>query len=461
MAQVGKPIRCSRSCCVRTYSPTKEYLEQQRQQCWAEDARLQQAARAADCRRMQESLRQWKEREQAERLKPPVVQPCIFAKSVKVPKGQICYPDPRVLSEGLNNYGDFAVLGTTEAISDQGAKLHYIGGSVDALTLSGRMGKSALSLGRIAPIAVGGAGTTTLAGAAGGTVAGGLLAGTVAMLIPNWSLTPDAAFYRREDFANLTVADTGVRINLKYLPEQSVSAFGVYTGNNSAWRSVPLIAATEHGEQLVADLGDGIGIIWTPAAGTRDKPAIPALEGAPQLPGTYVYPEAEQAERIYEHPVLEQDFRDAIIWFPTRPELSPIYLSISLRYAPGEVTGKGEDVTGLWLAGADQGLGVPIPTRIANRLRGREFSSFDSFRQAFWIEISKDAELSRQFSKSNLTGLKKGYAPVSLPFNHVGKRMSFELHHVDRIADGGPVYDIENIRVTTPRNHIDLHRKLK
>jgi hypothetical protein len=51
------------------------------------------------------------------------------------------------------------------------------------------------------------------------------------------------------------------------------------------------------------------------------------LEGAPQLPGTYVYPEAEQAERIYEHPVLEQDFRDAIIWFPTKPALSPIYLS--------------------------------------------------------------------------------------------------------------------------------------
>jgi hypothetical protein len=86
---------------------------------------------------MQGSLRQWQEREQAERLNPPVVQPCIFAKSVQVPKGQTCYSSPRAPSEGLSNYGDFAVLSTTEAITDNGATLHYIGGSVDALTASG------------------------------------------------------------------------------------------------------------------------------------------------------------------------------------------------------------------------------------------------------------------------------------------------------------------------------------
>ncbi|WP_170826381.1 S-type pyocin domain-containing protein [Pseudomonas syringae] len=410
---------------------------------------------------MQEDLRRWEEREEARRLEPPIVQQCTFAKSLMVPRGQACYPSAKAPFEGLSNYGDFAVLSTAEEITDDGATLHFIGGSVDALTLSGRLGKGALSLVRTVPVAVSGAGAAAIAGAAGSSVAGGLLAGTVAMLIPNWSLAPDAAFYTREDFADLTTATTGVRINIKYLPEQSVSAFGVYTGANRAWRSVPLIAATGQGEQLVADMGDGIGLIWTPAAGTRDKPAIPALEGAPQLPGPLVYPEAEQAERIYKHPVLEQDFRDAIIWFPTRPELSPIYLSLSVRNAPGVVTGKGEDVIGIWLAGAGQGLGVPIPTWIADKLRGREFSSFDLFRKAFWGEVANDSALSSQFTTSNLAALKKGYAPVTTALGQAGKRMSFELHHVDRVADGGPIYDVDNIRVTTPKNHIDIHRELK
>ncbi|WP_367834585.1 hypothetical protein [Pseudomonas lundensis] len=40
----------------------------------------------------------------------------------------------------------------------------------------------------------------------------------------------------------------------------------------------------------------------------------------------------------------------------------------------------------------------------------------------------------------------------------MGGRKVHELHHIDRIADGGAVYDVDNLRANTPKNHIDLHR---
>ncbi|WP_371919519.1 hypothetical protein [Pseudomonas sp. SDI] len=116
-------------------------------------------------------------------------------------------------------------------------------------------------------------------------------------------------------------------------------------------------------------------------------------------------------------------------------------------------------MAGVWLAGAGSAQGAPIPTRIADRLRGREFSSFDAFRKAFWIEVSNDPTLSSHFGSTGVLDLQRGYAPAAPKSGYVGKRKALELHHVARIVDGGAVYDVDNIRVNTPRNHIDIHRE--
>lgn len=403
-----------------------------------------QVVQEADRARQDEVHRRYEEREKAEQLKPPPVQDCTFAKSSSVGNGQVCYPNGPAPFEGLGNYGTYAVLSTREAISSAGTPLQLIGGSTTALTVAGRIGGS-LSLGL--------SGTAVSAG----VVAGGI-AGTVAMLWPN-TFASDAAFYSTEEFANLAVANIGVRVNVKHLPGESVSAFGVYTGNNSAWRSVPVIAAAVRGDQLVADLGDGVELIWTPAVDTSSVLGIPALEGAPPLPAAFVFPEAGQAEQRYEHLANPPEFRDAIIWFPNQPQILPVYISLSVRGAPGVVTGVGQDVTGIWLTGAGVGLGSPVPTRIADQLRGREFSSFDSFRKAFWKAVAADPELSRQFNEDNLDRIRSGYAPTARDKDTVGKRSTFELHHVERIVDGGAVYDVDNLRANTPRNHIANHRK--
>ncbi|MEB0098238.1 HNH endonuclease signature motif containing protein [Pseudomonas sp. DC1.2] len=118
----------------------------------------------------------------------------------------------------------------------------------------------------------------------------------------------------------------------------------------------------------------------------------------------------------------------------------------------------GQDVTGIWLAGAGIGLGSPIPTRIADQLRGREFSSFDAFRKAFWVEVGNDSELSRQFNQQNIGRMHDGYAPNARYNDAIGKRKVFELHHIDLVSEGGEVYDVDNLRINTPKNHIDIHR---
>jgi len=53
------------------------------------------------------------------------------------------------------------------------------------------------------------------------------------------------------------------------------------------------------------------------------------------------------------------------------------------------VSGKGQQVGEGWLNKAGQELDAPIPVQIADKLRGRKFADFDSFRKAFWQEVSK------------------------------------------------------------------------
>ena len=156
-----------------------------------------------------------------------------------------------------------------------------------------------------------------------------------------------------------------------------------------------------------------------------------------------------------------QQLQDFIYW---RPDASgtgvvPIYVVISSpRDRPGRVSGKGENVGTDWLNKAGQGPGAPIPGQIAERLLGREFSSFDAFRKAFWLEVGKDPELNKQFNKQNQVNIKSSKSPFVKKIESVGARKRFELHHVQSIKDNGAVYFIDNIRVTTPKRHIEIHK---
>nr|WP_241391572.1 HNH endonuclease signature motif containing protein [Yersinia frederiksenii]ULG19878.1 hypothetical protein 49p1_00175 [Yersinia frederiksenii] len=98
-----------------------------------------------------------------------------------------------------------------------------------------------------------------------------------------------------------------------------------------------------------------------------------------------------------------------------------------------------------------------IPSQIADKLRGSEFANFDAFRKVFWTEVGKDLGLSKQFKEGNFGNIQAGKAPAPRETEQVGGRVKYELHHVKQIKDNGAVYDVDNIRVTTPKRHIEIH----
>ncbi|MDN0112016.1 S-type pyocin domain-containing protein [Yersinia mollaretii] len=197
--------------------------------------------------------------------------------------------------------------------------------------------------------------------------------------------------------------------------------------------------------------------------GTDISPALPQPISAPFAPlhtGEIVIRHAV-IHTVFPQPGLkERHFHDYIIWFPADSGLEPVYVYFSKpRYEPGTVTGHGEPISGIWLAGAGKDLGAPIPAHIADQLRGWWFSSFDTFRGAFWEMVGHDPELSGQFIISNRERMRASKAPKARKIDSMDLRTSFEIHHIKFIKDGGEVYNIDNLRVVTPRRHIEIHSK--
>ena len=87
-------------------------------------------------------------------------------------------------------------------------------------------------------------------------------------------------------------------------------------------------------------------------------------------------------------------------------------------------------------------------------MSGQRFKNFDQFRETFWKTVADDPNLSQAFGKTNIARMKDGLAPYVAPSQTLGKRRVYELDHNYPISQGGPVYDLSNIIVRTPRNHV-------
>ncbi|MDU7205793.1 MAG: RHS repeat-associated core domain-containing protein, partial [Enterobacter asburiae] len=125
------------------------------------------------------------------------------------------------------------------------------------------------------------------------------------------------------------------------------------------------------------------------------------------------------------------------------------------RCEAGVASGKGSKIKGKWLKGSHGNAGL-FPSSVADKLRGREFKSFDDFRENFWKEVSLDPHLSKQFSTSNVTRMRGGKAPIAHDTQWNGKNRSYVLHHRTPIQHGGGVYDVDNLVIVTPRYHLDI-----
>lgn len=400
---------------------------------------------------------------------------CVFTKSCDLADGVINHKNPAgfIPVENLTSYGKFSLLGGRETDAAGNIPLKKISGNalpaaLGTLLLSGAGAAAASCGGLCSAGAAGGASVATgsaATGAAGGTgvltagVAAGTLAGIVALLWP--SSLADSSLYTEDQLQSLEKARTRVRIHVEEQADGSLKGYGYNTQQRSDWEMIPVVQFVQQGSQQVADFGDGVILIWTPAVDPSSASGIPPLEGAPQAPQIWIYPPTEQADSIIVSPIYPDQYQDFILVFPADSGVQPLYIVMNVRLNPGTVIGMGKDVTGIWLAGASVGLGSPVPTRIADQLRGKSFSSFDAFRKAFWISVGSDAELASQFNDSNKARMLEGMAPRARAIDTVGKRRSFELHHGIPVSEGGEVYDVDNLSAMTPKHHIDTHRSSK
>ncbi|WP_409319124.1 colicin E3/pyocin S6 family cytotoxin [Pseudomonas sp. KCJK9016] len=255
-------------------------------------------------------------REVAANKPQPVRAGCTFAKSCKLPDAIIDYANPSgmVPTDSLKDYGDLILLGGREADDSGGVALKKISGNAipvgfGTFALAGEAFKALPAMASAAVVTP--------------------LVGLVAMFMP--SNLSDSALYTEDQLLALKQARTRVRLHVEQQADGSLKGYGFYNGKNRDWEMVDVAQFAARGNRFVADLGEGIELIWTPAVDGSDILGIPALEAAPQAPHIWVYPPTKAADGILVNPVYPPEYRDFILVFPAGSGVKPLYIVLNAR----------------------------------------------------------------------------------------------------------------------------------
>ena len=151
----------------------------------------------------------------------------------------------------------------------------------------------------------------------------------VALLWP--SNLGDSALYSEDQLRDLKQARSRMRLSVEQQADGSLKGYGFYTGQRPDWEMVDVVQFTSRADQFIADLGDGIELIWTPAINPADTLGIPALEAAPQAPPIWIYPPTPMADSIIVDPIYPPEYRDFILVFPADSGVRPVYVVVSVR----------------------------------------------------------------------------------------------------------------------------------
>ena len=93
-------------------------------------------------------------------------------------------------------------------------------------------------------------------------LASGLL-GVLALFWP--SSLGDSALYTEDQLRSFKQARTRMRLYVEPQADGSLKGYGFYTGSKPEWEMIDVIQFSQRGAQQVADFGDGVELIWTPA----------------------------------------------------------------------------------------------------------------------------------------------------------------------------------------------------
>ena len=265
---------------------------------------------------------------QVREASPSDVKGCVFAKSCKLPDSVIDYHNPSgyIPTEALREYGQFTLLGGRQADESGHIQLKNISGSLPASF-------GTFALGRTMPVSLG-----VAAGAAGAVtapVAAGVLIGLVGLLMP--TSLGDGSLYTEKQLRSLEQARTRVRLHVETQADGTLKGYGYNTQARRDWEMIPVVTFQARGEQQVADFGDGVELIWTPAVDPSATLGIPALEAAPQAPHIWIFPPTLAADSIIVNPIYPPEYKDFILVFPADSGVSPLYIVLSIsdhKYHP-------------------------------------------------------------------------------------------------------------------------------
>lgn len=266
----------------------------------------------------------------------------------------------------------------------------------------------------------------------------------------------------------VTAAATGATVELPYSPfvlsEEAHTTLVIADSSNvAAVGRVPVVAAQfdpQAGVYSVVLENPQRILTWTPASAPGNE--IPAPTILPEhLPETPVYQGATLTPiqgQIESYPALDLvDQARIIVTFPADSGMAPILVMFKdRRMDPGQAAGDGIE-TLVVSAEQTRGMGAPIPARIAAQLKGKHFQSFRKFREAFWTLVGNDEFLSKTFAAHNIAAMKGGYAPALREEDCYGSQVTLQIHHIQPISKGGAVYDMDNLRIVTPKAHNRIH----
>ncbi|MBU4643127.1 WXG100 family type VII secretion target [Bacillus toyonensis] len=102
----------------------------------------------------------------------------------------------------------------------------------------------------------------------------------------------------------------------------------------------------------------------------------------------------------------------------------------------------------------DGAIGI-IPQEVRDKLVGKEFKSFNDFREEFWKTVA-DSSYAEEFNSMNIKLMQKGYAPFCPSSERYGNHKTFILHHKQPIHQGGEVYDLDNLIIVSPKMHQNI-----
>jgi len=139
------------------------------------------------------------------------------------------------------------------------------------------------------------------------------------------------------------------------------------------------------------------------------------------------------------------EFDDYVVVFPVDSGIDPLYVMFKGdKEFPGVASGLGKPAVEGWLSTSLNEDGAAVPSMVADQLRGQVFKRFDLFTQALWKAVAATPFLSNQFSALNQQRMQSGIPPLA---NEVGLKHPFLLQHRLSTAEGGSVYDMDNVLI--------------